>query len=788
MLIKQVSAAGFGVLQGRSFTFEPGLNIVYGPNEAGKSTLQFLIYALLYGLKKEKTATLREEAERYRPWQRPEPFGGSMEFSVSGRDYLVQRDFTAGSVRLFDALTGADAAERFGLDPKNQELLFAQELLGLSPLAFRNLTYVGQLANRCEREFAQELAGRLANLSTAGEEEISLPKALAALKCAKQELGTLQPSGKPLGRLVRRAAEIRKAQKEQQARLSQLWQEQKEQAALTEELRALEKKYQAALSRRQTVQARLLAQLQKEIAAVEERLSETAGADFPSQLSGEGSALSERQRLFAEELKQKQAALEKLQLQQAALEADIVGQQAVRREVSDALGREPLQAQQALLARREELKRLRVELELQRAETKPQTGKIPFFSLAAAGLSLAAALLFAQPLFFLPFGVSLLASLLLLGRRRRRALQSRRQQAALSARKEELTARERTLEKEEARLAEALGSAGLAGWQEAGEQLAQKQGKLNSQAQQLTSLAGALGELAGQLEDVNARIRKLFVQAKASSWDEFWQQCALRQDRERLRQERVRLEGKRELLLAGESAEALEARLPQSKEEPGQCSQEELARISGLLADIELERAEKRNLLSNIQGRLAGAQLEAPAVLAVSLEEVQEQIAALTLRREALEHAENVLSQCAERLHRKFSPQLNGLVSRIFTELTDGSYQKVLADDDLKLAVLTPAGSLVEAEVLSAGTLDQLYFALRLALSQLVSEKVRLPFLLDDTLVQADGRRAGLGWKCLRKLAATNQIIYFTCHKAEPAGENVNIIDLTAERRQAACS
>ncbi|MDB4894896.1 MAG: double-strand break repair Rad50 ATPase, partial [Firmicutes bacterium] len=52
MRIDRLIMTGFGRFQGRTLELEPGLNILYGPNEAGKTTVQKFILGMLYGFKK----------------------------------------------------------------------------------------------------------------------------------------------------------------------------------------------------------------------------------------------------------------------------------------------------------------------------------------------------------------------------------------------------------------------------------------------------------------------------------------------------------------------------------------------------------------------------------------------------------------------------------------------------------------------------------------------------------------------------------------------------------------
>ena len=77
---------GFGRLTERAFTFDPGFNVVYGPNEAGKSTLTNAILALLYGFP-------RGERDAWRPWSGAR-YAATLSYVLSdGRVFEVQRDF-----------------------------------------------------------------------------------------------------------------------------------------------------------------------------------------------------------------------------------------------------------------------------------------------------------------------------------------------------------------------------------------------------------------------------------------------------------------------------------------------------------------------------------------------------------------------------------------------------------------------------------------------------------------------------------------------------------------------
>jgi hypothetical protein len=75
MKLLEMTLKGFGRLREAQFTFHPEINIIYGPNEAGKSTLQHALIALLYGFYDSSRAQPREQAlhARYRPWDSRPP-------------------------------------------------------------------------------------------------------------------------------------------------------------------------------------------------------------------------------------------------------------------------------------------------------------------------------------------------------------------------------------------------------------------------------------------------------------------------------------------------------------------------------------------------------------------------------------------------------------------------------------------------------------------------------------------------------------------------------------------
>lgn len=186
------------------------------------------------------------------------------------------------------------------------------------------------------------------------------------------------------------------------------------------------------------------------------------------------------------------------------------------------------------------------------------------------------------------------------------------------------------------------------------------------------------------------------------------------------------------------------------------------------------ETAEKSSLLGEAGRELARmeGQLEAmgdPAMLEARLEEIQTEEVILRQEYDALSIAIEALEEADQELRSRFSPALNTRTGEYLALLTEGVYEQITLDRELDASVQPPQ-SLVPRPVslLSQGTADQLYLAVRLAICDLVlDEGDPCPLILDDALTTFDDTRLALALACLYNLAQKRQIILFTCHKRE---------------------
>lgn len=175
---------------------------------------------------------------------------------------------------------------------------------------------------------------------------------------------------------------------------------------------------------------------------------------------------------------------------------------------------------------------------------------------------------------------------------------------------------------------------------------------------------------------------------------------------------------------------------------------EESLRLEGRL-EILIPQTDPEELALQIQQKQAIRQSTA------------HQIQVLDLTRDLLETAN-------KRYLQDISPMLEPRIETYLPCLTQGHYDQVSIGSGLEIHVYhRERGAELPLDenlpLWSAGTLDQLFFACRLGLSEVVSGGYQLPLLLDDPLVYSDEARFQQALELLVRLSQQTQVLYFTC-------------------------
>ena len=180
MNIIKLELTHFGKFHLKTITFTSGLNIVYGKNEAGKSTIHAFVRSMLFGI--PDTEEGNERYEHYLPWETPHDFCGRMWIKKDDKVYRIERNFLRPqpTVRVFDDETGAS------LQPAKQTL--RNILSGLTETSYLNTICIEQLKSATDPQLAKELQEMAANASQSKNMNIDVDKARQELLLKKQSL------------------------------------------------------------------------------------------------------------------------------------------------------------------------------------------------------------------------------------------------------------------------------------------------------------------------------------------------------------------------------------------------------------------------------------------------------------------------------------------------------------------------------------------------------------------------------------------------------------------------
>lgn len=176
MIIKEVNIGKFGKLENQKYQFAPRINVIYGANESGKSTLMQFLKAMLFGLEKTRVRKTLDTYNRYEPWDTPAYFYGSMVFETGDQQFLLERNFyyKEKRARLVNIRDGEELSVEYG----DLDMLLGN----VSAAAYENTCCIGQEQLLPGRELGVLLEDERSNLAQTGSGDFQLSKALQELE------------------------------------------------------------------------------------------------------------------------------------------------------------------------------------------------------------------------------------------------------------------------------------------------------------------------------------------------------------------------------------------------------------------------------------------------------------------------------------------------------------------------------------------------------------------------------------------------------------------------------
>lgn len=199
MKINKIKINQYGKLENIDIDLKK-FNIVYGKNEAGKSTMLSFIQSMFYGISKNKNKKLYSDYDQYKPWLEND-FSGNIDYTLdNGKKYYIFRNFEKKNLSIYDE-NNNDVSNNFTIDKKDGNQFFVEQT-GLTRDVVKSTLITEQNSVEIDTNTQNSLLQKIVNISETGEEETSYKKAKNKLdKMFLEEIGTDRSSERPINKV-----------------------------------------------------------------------------------------------------------------------------------------------------------------------------------------------------------------------------------------------------------------------------------------------------------------------------------------------------------------------------------------------------------------------------------------------------------------------------------------------------------------------------------------------------------------------------------------------------------
>ncbi len=207
MKINKIKINSYGKIKDQEIEFDKNINIVYGKNESGKSTILKFITNILYGISKNKNGREYSDFDKYKPWD-SEDFSGKIEYELDNKEkFEVFRDFRKKNPQVFNEQK-EDISKEFNID-KSKGNEFFYEQTKVDEKLFLSTIVVNQEEVKLEKNEQNILIQKIANLVGTGDDNVSYKRAMDRINRRQLgEIGTQKSREKPLNILMRENEEL----------------------------------------------------------------------------------------------------------------------------------------------------------------------------------------------------------------------------------------------------------------------------------------------------------------------------------------------------------------------------------------------------------------------------------------------------------------------------------------------------------------------------------------------------------------------------------------------------
>lgn len=763
MKINSLNIASFGSLKNKKIDFSDGFNIIYGDNENGKTTIMAFIKMMFYGSERGSSQISKNIRKKYTPWD-VSSMAGSIDFTHSGRNYRIEREFRSSNSTDKVTLCDLDLGTR---NPCESDI--GLKFFGISSAAFDRSVFINQFGFP-GGDPDGELSNRLSNIALTGDESVSFDTVSTRIEKAKNALTSKTRTAGILDKNLKKIADL-KSRIEKAVMVGETNLKAKEKIAEIVKI-ATEKQKKVALLKEQISKEQDFRNLQKleQLLELKEQLDK-----LNEDLILKDGTLADESFVKKLEFCYKRQSTAKAKFDSKVKEISIIennlsalgGSPEQKEDAKNALETEVLEKSKNLSILTEKQRNLSIEENdtmLKLTDSSAFKKKFNLLLLVGGIIVFVLGLISIAFLGGLGIGLSLLGIITaVLGFVIRPidkiALDECRKKASLIKRElSELSIKEKELSNELSALKTKLQVINTA--------LEGNEETLRKTTEMLTIAKSELTLLEEELKAGNDVLKELFDRSnKPLSGDiendiSYFQTNATKQKDIKQQMNYILKDvGNISYELAREKLLELKGNSENSKIDFSNIK----AEYDRLLGEISELKSEAAAICARADSAMSGA--ENPETLKRELAELIKTANAQEEYCKTCDTALEILNESYIEVRRSYGSQLEKDSAAILSKLTGNKYGSMSISKSFDVAVEeTDVFGAREIDYLSSGTSDQTYLSLRLSLSKLICEDESLPILMDDVLAQYDDKRTILALEFLKEYSSDNQIIFFTCH------------------------
>ncbi len=769
MKINSLYISAFGKFKDFRLNFSDNLNLFYGENENGKSTILAFIKMMFYGNTTKTSDLLKNPRKKYLPFDNS-IMAGSIDFTHNGKDFRIERTFGASNstdrVTLIDLLDG----ERKSFSGTTD---LGAKFFNLSASAFERCSFIASFGPIADDSTATgELNSRLSSIIVSGEEDVNEKKIASRLISAKEELmskggkvGRYDKNRQKLIDLANQLTLSRQAEEDREALALKIENQKKRLILVNKEIDRTAQKLKATEQSRNFRKLKDFIETSSQLSVAKKKLTKSNGEIIDTKginiIEDKLSVL----KMLSQTLPEQKSRL-------AVINSEIAAAKTPQKSEATGLVEQKLaQLNEELLSlknRKEKAVQTVSRLNELKAESAKKKAKInPVLLIFAVIFAVLGAVSLKYKLLFGIIGFCVAVLLFVLGlilAKIKKPL-NKKDAVLLSDCQKEIDFCEGEIAKNEAETEEQ---------QNIKNALYEQLKKANSLTQEKLENLEVLKEKIEKGEQETERIKQFFaeffenetVTASISGVE-----IAIHAYRDYIRQydtAKTRL-----ALLKADLGEDMTAELAAVKLNEIGSGEDENSDPKKLEEYLNFKQKEANEITKSIAYDEAVARTDFsayrhPTDIEHEIKKTEKLLAEQKEFCDSIDIAAKALASAFAKTRKTFSFVLEKRTAEIFSALTGGEYNSVNISKEFSLAVESNNffGSR-SWQYLSAGTIDQAYFALRLALSELLSKDCGgLPIFIDDAFCQYDDTRSQKAMEFLEEYSKDAQVIFFTCRKS----------------------